>query len=341
LVSPADCERIVFKDYAVVYVQAGKGGDGCVSFRREKYVPAGGPDGGDGGDGGSIYLVADHHESTLIGLVRNPHIRAEKGRAGEGGNRYGKRGADVEVKVPVGTLVYDKTTNTLLRDLKELGDRVCVAKGGSGGFGNDHFKSAHNQAPRTANKGLDGESRTLRLELKMIADVGLVGFPNAGKSTLISAVSAARPKVGDYPFTTLDPHPGIVELDGFRRFVMMDIPGLIEGAAEGQGLGHRFLKHIERTRVLIHLVDMAPLDESDPLESYRAIEAELQRYSAALAAKPRILIFSKADLVENPDERAAEFAAELGVEAYAVSAATRYQTKRLLEDLWKLLHPEV
>lgn len=330
----------MFKDYAVVYVQAGKGGDGCVSFRREKYVAAGGPDGGDGGNGGSVYFVADHHESTLISLVRNPHIRADKGRPGEGRSCYGKRGQDVEVKVPIGTLIFDKDSKTLLRDLKEEGDRVCVAKGGSGGFGNEHFKSAHNQSPRTANKGLDGETRTLRLELKLIADVGLVGFPNAGKSTLISAVSAARPKVGDYPFTTLEPHPGIVELDGFRRFVMMDIPGLIEGAADGQGLGHRFLKHIERTRVLVHLVDLAPFDGTDPLENYRAIEDELQRYSEALASKPRLLIFSKADLVPDPKARAAELAAELGVEAYAISAATRYETKRLLEDLWRLLHPE-
>ncbi|MEZ6197620.1 MAG: GTPase ObgE [Planctomycetota bacterium] len=327
----------MFKDYAIVHVRAGKGGNGCVSFRREKYVPAGGPDGGDGGHGGSIYLVADHHESTLLSLVRNPHVFGEHGEPGRGRNKHGRRGTDVEVKVPVGTLVYDRGTDTLLRDLKEIGDRVCVARGGTGGYGNDHFKSALNQTPRQANDGTEGESRTLRLELKLIADVGLVGLPNAGKSTLISAVSAARPKVADYPFTTLDPHPGIVEVDPDRRFVMMDIPGLIEGAAEGQGLGHRFLKHVERTRVIVHVVDMAPIDGSDPVASFRTIEFELARYSEALAKKPRRLVFSKSDLVSDPAARARELSAEIGLEGRPISAVARMGTRELLEDLWRLL----
>ncbi|MEE9392424.1 MAG: GTPase ObgE [Planctomycetota bacterium] len=330
----------MFKDHAVIYVSAGKGGNGAISFRREKYVPAGGPDGGNGGHGGSVYLVADGQESTLISQVRNPHVRAENGVHGQGRDCHGRRGEDSVIKVPIGTLVFDKNDETMLRDLKNEGDRVCVAKGGRGGFGNEHFKSSSNQTPRQANPGSSGESRTLRLELKLIADVGLVGLPNAGKSTFISKVSAAHPKVADYPFTTLDPHPGIVEMSGFRRFVMMDIPGLIEGAAVGQGLGHRFLKHVERTRALVHLVDMAPMDESDPVEAFRTIVAELERYSPALAKKPRLTVFSKADLVADPVARAAELAAEMGVEAYAVSSATGFNVERLLEDIWVMIKPE-
>ena len=327
----------MFKDYAVIYVNAGKGGDGCLSFRREKYIPKGGPDGGDGGRGGSIYLVASEHQNTLLSLVRHPHIRAKNGQHGMGANRYGKSADDVYVEVPPGTLVYERDTRTLLRDLKEVGDKVCVARGGYGGYGNSHFASATNQTPRQTNPGGPGEQRTLELELKLIADVGLVGLPNAGKSTLISRVSAARPKVADYPFTTLQPHPGVIDLGDERRFVMVDIPGLIEGAAEGQGLGHRFLKHVERTRVLLHMVELEPLDGGDPKEQFQVILEELQRYSPALAARPRLTVFTKSDLMPDADEKAAALAEELGIEAYAISSATGHNLERLLEDLWKLL----
>lgn len=328
-----------FRDHAVIHVKAGKGGNGAIAFRREKYVAKGGPDGGDGGHGGSVYLLACHQESTLLTLVRNPHQRARGGANGGAKSMHGPKGEDVIVKVPVGTLIYEKETGILLRDLKEDGDQVCVVKGGRGGWGSARFANATRQTPRYANPGLEGESRTLRLELKLIADVGLVGLPNAGKSTLITAVSAARPKVADYPFTTLQPHPGIIELSDFRRFVMVDIPGLIEGASEGLGLGHRFLKHVERTRVLIHLVELAPMDESDPAENYRTIVAELARYSAALASKPMLTVFSKSDMVPDGDQKAAEIAKELGIKAYCISSATHSNLNRLLEDAWLLLNP--
>ena len=327
----------MFKDYAVIYVAAGKGGDGACAFRREKFVPRGGPSGGDGGRGGSIWLVASLHETTLYPMLKNPHIRAGGGENGMGGSCHGKNGEDVEVFVPIGTQIRDHDTKILLRDLKEEGDRVCVARGGNGGWGNERFKSPINQTPRQYNPGTPGEQRTLELELKLIADIGLVGFPNAGKSTLIGRVSAARPKVADYPFTTLQPHPGVVELSGNRRFVIVDIPGLIEGAADGQGLGHRFLRHVERTRALVHMVDMAPIDGSDPVVNHATILRELERYSAALAQKPSITVFTKADLVEDPDAKAAELAARLGLPAYAVSAVTGHNMDRLLEDAWRLI----
>lgn len=327
----------MFKDHAVVYVQAGRGGDGCVAFRRELFAPKGGPFGGDGGRGGSIHFVADHHESTLLSLVRNPHIRGESGDPGQGKTMEGRSGEDVVVKVPVGTLIFDKEKNILLRDLKAHGDTVCVARGGNGGYGNKHFATATNQAPRKAIPGQEGEKRTLRLELRLIADVGLVGLPNAGKSTLISRVSAARPKIADYPFTTLHPHPGIVELSGERRFVMVDIPGLIEGASEGHGLGHRFLKHVERTRALVHLVELAPADGSDPAENYAIIVRELERYSAALAMKPRLTVYTKADLVPDPDDRVRELNQRLGIEAYAISSAVGTGIDRTLEEAWRMI----
>ncbi|HGY91408.1 MAG TPA: GTPase ObgE [Planctomycetes bacterium] len=330
----------MFKDYAVIYVRAGHGGNGCCSFRREKFVPKGGPDGGDGGRGGAVYLEASEHENTLLSLVRNPHVRAENGQDGRGANCQGRRGKDIVVPVPPGTLVYEKSTHILLRDLKEPGDRVCVARGGYGGWGNLHFAHATNQAPRQANEGAPGEERTLELELKLIADVGLVGLPNAGKSTLVRSVSAAHPRVADYPFTTLQPHPGVVELSGDRRFVMVDVPGLIEGAAEGHGLGHRFLKHLERTRVVVHLVDMAPIDGSDPLDNLRVIDEELSRYSPALAEKPRLTVFSKSDLVPDPEARAAALAGEAGLQPRWISAATGVGVQDLLAECWKLLHPE-
>lgn len=331
----------MFKDHAVVHVRAGKGGDGCSSFLRDKNTTRGGPDGGDGGHGGNIVFLADGGMSTLLPLLRNPHIRSENGESGRGKNQHGKRGEPTVVKVPVGTLIHEKKSGVLLRDLKAEGDEVVVAHGGRGGWGNTHFAHALDQAPRKFNPGTDGEEKTLRLELKLIADVGLVGLPNAGKSTLIGRVSAARPRVADYPFTTLQPHPGIVELPGFRRFVMVDIPGLIEGASEGHGLGHRFLKHVERTRALIHLVELTPMDESDPAENWRKIESELARYSPALAAKPRITVFSKADTVPHPDARVKELTDELNIPAtYAMSGVTGHNIDRLLEDAWRLIHPE-
>lgn len=327
----------MFKDYAVIYCSAGRGGDGCVAFRHESCAPKGGPSGGDGGRGGSIYLVADRQESTLISHVRNPHVRAEHGHPGQGSTKHGASAEDIFVKVPVGTLVFDRDKNILLRDLKAHGEKVCVAKGGRGGHGNKKFATSTNQSPRQSVPGQKGEIRTLRLELKLIADVGLVGLPNAGKSTLISCVSAARPKIADYPFTTLTPYPGIVELSNDRRFVMVDIPGLIEGASEGHGLGHRFLKHVERTRVLVHLVEIKPEDGSDPITNYKTIVGELERYSPALAAKPRLTIYTKADMVEDPDAVAAEMNHALGIEGFAVSSPLGIGLPRLLEDLWKMV----
>ncbi len=328
-----------FRDHAVIHVRAGKGGNGAIAFRREKYIAKGGPDGGDGGRGGSVYLEACHQESTLLTLVRNPHQRARGGVNGGGKSMHGAKGEDVIVKVPVGTLIYEKDTGILLRDLKLDGDRVCVAQGGRGGWGSNHFANATRQTPRYANPGLNGDERTLRLELELLAAVGLVGLHNAGKSTLITAISAARPKVANYPFTTLQPHPGIIELSDFRRFVMVDIPGLIEGASEGTGLGHRFLRHVERTRALIHMVELAPIDGTNPVDNYRTIMEELRRYSPALAQKPMITVFCKSDMVQNPDKVAAEMSQELGIKAYAISSAVRHNLDVLLEDAWLLLNP--
>jgi GTP-binding protein len=288
-------------DRATIFVRSGRGGHGCVSFRREKFVPKGGPDGGDGGDGGDVILVGDGGLSTLLPLTPRPHFRATNGRPGEGSSRHGARGEDRIVKVPVGTLVYDTEADVLVADVCAEGQRIVIARGGRGGFGNEHFKGPTNQTPREATNGGDWEERTLRLELKLIADVGLVGLPNAGKSTLLRAVSRATPRVADYPFTTLSPYLGITELPGDRRLVVADIPGLIEGAAEGAGLGHDFLRHIERTELLVHVLDIAPFDESDPVENYRAIRGELEAYSAELAAKRELVALNKIDLVPEPD----------------------------------------
>ena len=268
-----------FVDEATIKVEAGRGGNGCLSFRREKYIEKGGPDGGDGGDGGSIYLVADDALNTLVDFRFQPNYRAEKGEHGKGSDRTGAGGKDLHVRVPLGTSVYDDETEAYLGDVSEAGDVLLVARGGKHGLGNVRFKSSTNRAPRQTTPGEPGELRQLRLELKLIADVGLLGMPNAGKSTLISAVSAARPKVADYPFTTLTPNLGVVRLDHEQSFVIADIPGLIEGAADGAGLGVQFLKHLARTRLLLHLVDVAPIDGTDPVENCRKIEAELARYS--------------------------------------------------------------
>lgn len=331
----------MFRDEARVIVQAGHGGDGAVAFRREIYVPKGGPAGGDGGNGGDVVLKADESETTLLDLVRAPHLRARTGENGGGANCAGKDGESLVVRVPVGTIVIEEETGVVMKDLAANGDEVIVAKGGRGGRGNNAFKSSTNQTPRKAERGRRGEQRTLRLELKLIADVGLVGMPNAGKSTLITRVSAATPKIADYPFTTLHPHPGIVELPGFRRFVMMDIPGLIEGASQGVGLGDRFLRHIERTRVLLHLIEL-PVDGNTERSAAdaRTILGELARFGQGLLDRPRLTVYSKADQVSDPAALAAELDAMLGVKGHCISALAGSGISELLEACWKLLHPE-
>ena len=287
-----------FIDEAIIEVHAGKGGDGVAAFRREKYVPRGGPSGGDGGRGGSVYAQADRNLNTLVEYRFARIHRAKNGENGQGSDCYGKGAADITLPVPVGTVIADADSGAVLADLARDGERVLIAKGGAGGLGNLHFKSSTNQAPRQFTPGGPGESRRLRLELKVLADVGLLGLPNAGKSTFIRAVSAARPKVADYPFTTLHPQLGVVRVDVNRSFVIADIPGLIEGAAEGAGLGHQFLRHLQRTRLLLHIVDLAPLDENtDPVREAHAIVEELRKYDKQLYCKPRFLVLNKIDLI--------------------------------------------
>ena len=293
-----------FVDEATIDVKAGDGGNGCVSFRREKYIPKGGPDGGDGGDGGSVYLVADAGLNTLADFRYDRRFEARRGENGAGRNCTGKSGEDLDVQVPAGTLVYDEDTGELLGDLVGAGQRLLVARGGFHGIGNARYKSSTNRAPRQSKPGTPGERRSLRLELKLLADVGLLGKPNAGKSTLIRAISSARPKVADYPFTTLYPNLGVVRVAAHRSFVVADIPGLIEGAAEGAGLGIQFLKHLSRTGLLLHLVDVAPLDGSDPADDVRAIAGELARFSAELGERERWLVLNKVDLLAE-DQREA------------------------------------
>ncbi|RCV87030.1 Obg family GTPase CgtA [Billgrantia montanilacus] len=297
-----------FVDEASIIVEAGRGGSGCLSFRREKYVPKGGPDGGDGGHGGSVYLVGDDSLNTLIDFKFQRFYQAENGRPGQGRQMSGRAGDDLVVKVPVGTTVIDEDTLEVIVDITEIGQQVLVAQGGRRGLGNIHFKSSTNRAPRKTTTGTEGERRNLRLEMKVMADVGLLGMPNAGKSTLIRSVSAAKPKVADYPFTTLVPNLGVVKLGMHEHFVMADVPGLIEGASDGAGLGLRFLKHLTRTRLLFHVVDMAPFDESDPVEAAEAIIHELGQFSPALAELPRWLVVNKLDLVPE-EEREARVAA--------------------------------
>lgn len=290
-----------FVDEAKIYIEAGKGGNGACSFLRMKFMPLGGPDGGNGGDGGSVYLTADESINTLVDYRYVRTYRAENGEKGAGRDCTGKSGQDLFLRVPVGTMVYDDDTDELIIDLTEVGQVACVAEGGRHGVGNASFKSSRNRSPRRTIPGQEGEKRNLRLELKVLADIGLVGLPNAGKSTLISAMSAARPKIADYPFTTLFPYLGVVRVSNFRSFVIADLPGLIEGAAEGAGLGIRFLKHVARTRLLFHVVDVLPTDESDPVESVRTITQELTKYSADLLEKERWLVINKIDLLP-PDE---------------------------------------
>jgi GTP-binding protein len=331
-----------FVDEATISVHAGNGGHGALSFRREKYIERGGPDGGDGGRGGSVYLVAKAGTNTLADFRVGRKYRAASGQPGAGNNKSGKSGDDLEVIVPCGTIVHDVDTGELIGDLTEAGQRLKVAEGGRAGLGNTHFKSSVNRAPRKTTQGTPGEARHLKLELKLLADVGLLGLPNAGKSTLIRAMSAARPKVAAYPFTTLHPHLGVVAVGALQSFVMADIPGLIEGAAEGAGLGMQFLRHLERTRLLLHVVDIAPLDpENHPADQVRAIEQELAKFSKDLAAKPRWLVLNKVDLVAAEDlpavrERLLE---ELGWEgpAHEVSAATGAGTEQLARAVMREL----
>jgi GTP-binding protein len=320
----------MFVDEAKIYVQAGGGGNGCVAFRREKYVPRGGPSGGDGGAGASIVLEASQHENTLLRYRYNREFRADRGRHGEGSNCTGHSGAEMVLSVPSGTVVIDDDTGERLADLTVPGQRFVAARGGRGGRGNQHFAKPWHQAPRESEEGLPGEERHLRLELKLLADVGLVGFPNAGKSTLISRISAAHPKIADYPFTTLEPHLGVVSADGTvgkgvgRTFVVADLPGLIEGAHEGAGLGTRFLKHIERTRLIAHLIDTSDASDRDPVRDFEIICGELAAFSPDLAAKPMIVVGTKLDATVDRArlDRLAAFCRERNLEFHAISSAT-------------------
>jgi len=321
-------------DEVEITVTAGNGGNGCVGFRREKYIPLGGPDGGDGGNGGDVWLEATRNLNTLVDFRHQRVFRARRGEDGMGQQRYGKGGEDTVIMVPVGTQVLNIDTDEVIGDLVGDGDRLLVARGGKGGLGNIHFKTSVNRAPRKATSGDEGEQRGLRLELKLLADVGLLGFPNAGKSTLIRAVSAATPKVADYPFTTLYPSLGVVSVEPARSFVIADIPGLIEGAADGAGLGALFLRHIQRTGLLLHLVEVEPLDGSDAADQVRAIEHELEKFDAGLMAKPRWLLFNKADLLPPEDARAhaERVVAELGWSApwFVVSGLASEGTREVM-----------
>ena len=333
-----------FVDEATILVVAGDGGNGCISFRREKYIPKGGPDGGDGGDGGDVWLVADENLNTLIDYRFEKAFRAERGQNGQSRDCTGKRGKDVTVKVPMGTRVIDQSTGETLGDMTEHGQTLMVAKGGWHGLGNTRFKSSVNRTPRQKTNGTPGEERDLQLELMLLADVGMLGLPNAGKSTFIRAVSAAKPKVADYPFTTLVPSLGVVRMDNEQSFVVADIPGLIEGAADGAGLGIRFLKHLERCRVLLHLIDLAPIDESNPVDNARIILGELEKYSDKLYQKPRWLVFNKVDLLdaEEAAERAKQIADDLGWEGdyYLISAASQQGVKDLCWDVMKFINSQ-
>lgn len=348
-----------FIDEAKIEVVAGRGGNGAVSFRREKFVPRGGPDGGDGGRGGSVFAVADENVNTLVEYRFVKRYQAKNGEKGHGSDRYGAGADDIELKMPVGTVIRDTDTGEMVADLTHHGQCVCLARGGKGGLGNIHFKSSVNRAPKQSTPGEEGEARSLQLELKVLADVGLLGMPNAGKSTLIRAVSAARPKVADYPFTTLHPNLGVVRLDENHSFVMADIPGLIEGAAEGAGLGHRFLKHLARTGLLLHVVDLAPFDDStDPAAEALAIVDELRRYDEALYQKPRWLVLNKFDMLpeDEQESRVAEFLSAIGWDypepddrfdfdcatprVFRISALTHQGTQELVQTIQRYLEAE-
>ncbi len=328
----------MFVDEAIIQVKAGNGGHGCVSFRREKYIPKGGPDGGDGGDGGSIVFIADQNKNTLFDFSGRHHWRARNGEPGMGKKMAGSSGDDLLIYVPPGTLIFDEEYKILLADLDANGKTVVVARAGKGGRGNWHFRTAENQAPRYAEPGTEGQERRLKLELKLIADIGLVGMPNAGKSTLLRAVSAARPRVADYPFTTLEPQLGIVEMSGERRMVMADIPGLIEGAQQGAGLGLGFLRHIERTKIIVHMIELYPSDGSSPAENYRKIRKELEAFSPELAGKHEIIAANKIDLATD-FSAIHDLRAQLnGKEIHAISGATHQGLEPLLEAMWTVIH---
>ena len=329
-------------DEAVLELEAGRGGDGVVSFRREKYVPRGGPDGGHGGNGGSIWLLASPAQNTLAGYRYRPHYRAERGRNGEGAKRAGRRGEDLELSVPLGTLVHDTETGELLGDLIDENQKLLVVRGGRGGRGNVSFASSTNRAPRKCETGSPGEQRRVRLELRLLADVGLVGFPNAGKSTFISAVSAARPKIADYPFTTLVPHLGVVEISEESSFVLADVPGLIPGASEGAGLGDRFLRHLSRTACLMYFIDVSESSGREPVDDLETLMREIEAYGEGMDGKPGAVAANKMDALEDPARRAAleEAAAGLGLPFFAVSAATGDGCQKMVRELYGLVQKE-
>ena len=333
---------IKFIDEAKIYVQSGAGGNGCVSFRREKHVPRGGPDGGDGGDGGDVIVRASSDVGSLLDCRHRSHYRAQRGKHGGGSGKNGKNGEDTVIKVPVGTTVRRKRKGKPIADLCEPGWSVVAAKGGKGGHGNGRFATSTNQAPRTAYDGAEGENLEIFLELKLLADVGIAGFPNAGKSTLISKVSAAKPKVADYPFTTLSPNLGVVEWKDHKTFTVADIPGIVEGAHEGAGLGIRFLRHIERTKVIIHMIDLSPFTGRDPLEDYGKINSELCLYNAALADKPQIVALNKTDIPETSENtgRLTEFFTAKGISAVAISAVTGKNLDTLIDRVGTMLEEQ-
>lgn len=329
----------MFVDRVTIEVIGGRGGDGCMSFRREKYVPRGGPDGGNGGHGGSVILVAQHGVNSLAALSFQHFWKANEGTRGSGSSKTGRSGADLIVPVPVGTVVYDANEGFILKDLAKEGEQVVAARGGKGGYGNEHFKSSTNRAPKQFTAGEEGERRKLTLELKVIADVGLIGMPNAGKSTLLSRVSHARPEIADYPFTTKYPNLGQVIVDGDRAFVLADIPGLIEGAHRGVGLGHEFLRHVERAGILVHLVEPSPMDGSDPLENYQAIRSELAQYAHGLAERVEIPVITKAELPGAAEIRD-QLAAAIGKEVSLISAVTGQGMPQLIRRIAQHLWPE-
>ncbi len=326
----------MFVDRAEIEIEAGKGGDGCVAFRREKYVPHGGPCGGDGGDGGNVIFRAREGVNSLVAFAHRKHWRAERGDRGQGADRHGRNGQDLIIEVPPGTVMIDAESGMVIKDLVSTNEDVVAARGGRGGKGNTRFKSSTNQAPYEATRGLDGESRRVILELKVIADVGLVGKPNAGKSTLLSRLSRARPEIADYPFTTKFPNLGRVIVDMDRSFVMADIPGLIEGASEGVGLGHDFLRHIMRAGIIVHLVEPLPTDGTDPIENYRVIRNELEQYSQELAQRPEILVVSKAEIPES-EEIYKKLQAESGRDVLLISAVTGQGLNTLIHRIANLL----
>lgn len=333
----------MFVDEVDIRVSAGDGGRGCVSFRREKFVPRGGPDGGDGGHGGSVFLVASPHLNTLVNFRFHPEFHARRGAHGQGSNRHGSNGADLELEVPVGTVVYrldeSGTPGEQVADLAEEGQRVLAAQGGRGGRGNAQFATSTNRAPRRAETGTPGEAWALRLQLKLLADVGLVGYPNAGKSTLISRISAAKPKIADYPFTTLTPHLGVVSMSDDRSFVVADVPGLIEGAHRGQGLGHRFLRHVERTKVLVYMVDVSSASGREPADDLAVIRRELELFQAGLLERPQIVAATKVDALDDPSrlDQLEAAATALNLQVVPISAAVGTGVQALLEAVWRAM----